>query len=63
MSALRSERRLFLVVLACSILALSTSMSLSKYSIKQSINLPGVKKAMQAVFQPSLVVPQISVRY
>ena len=38
------------------------SMSLSKYSIKQSINIPGIKKAMQAIFKPSLTIPQISVR-
>lgn len=40
---------------------LTASMSLSKYSIRQAINFPGLKKAMQAIFKPSLLIPQLSV--
>ena len=35
---------------------------LSKYSVSQAINLPGLKKAMQAIFKPSILIPQINVK-
>ena len=49
-------------VLVITLFVSAASMSLSKYSIKQSINIPGIKKAMQAIFKPSLTIPQIDVR-
>lgn len=48
--------------LIATILVVSESMSLSKYSLKQAINIPGLTKAMQAIFKPSLLIPQISVK-
>jgi Mitochondrial PGP phosphatase len=48
--------------LIATILVLSDSMSLSKYSLKQAINIPGLTKAMQAIFKPSLLIPQICVK-
>ena len=38
-----------------------SSMSSLKFSLKQSLNVPGVKKAFQAIFDPSLVVPQMHI--
>jgi phosphatidylglycerophosphatase GEP4 len=37
-------------------------MALSRFSIKQAINLPGIKKAMQSILKPSLMMPQINVK-
>mmetsp|Transcript_35751 Transcript_35751/g.33890 ORF Transcript_35751/g.33890 Transcript_35751/m.33890 type:complete len:242 (-) Transcript_35751:48-773(-) len=51
-----------LLLLIVSTLYGALSMSLSKYSIKQSINIPGLKKAFQTIFKPSLFIPQINVR-
>ena len=36
-------------------------MSFLKFSLKQSLNVPGVKKAFKAIFDPSLVIPQIHI--
>jgi phosphatidylglycerophosphatase GEP4 len=37
--------------------------SLSRFSLKQSLNLPGITKAFQAIFEPSLVMPQIQLSH
>ena len=36
-------------------------MSFLKFSLKQSLNVSGVKKAFKALFDPSLVIPQIHI--
>ena len=58
---LHRGRRQFLLV-TLSLFVATESMSLSKYSVSQAINLPGIRKAMKAILQPSLLIPQISVK-
>lgn len=55
-------RRQFLLGVTLSLFVATESMSLSKYSVSQAINLPGIRKAMKAILQPSLLIPQISVK-
>ena len=50
-----------LLVISLILAESADSMSLSKYSIRQAINFPGLKKAVQAIFKPSLLIPQLSV--
>ena len=38
-----------------------SSMSFLKFSLKQSLNVSGVKKAFKALFDPSLVIPQLHI--
>lgn len=56
-----SKKQKVVLGLIAAILVVTESMSLSKYSLKQAINIPGLTKAMQAIFKPSLLIPQISV--
>lgn len=62
MSPLWMRRKVALSTAFLTFFVVAGSMSLSKYSLKQSINIPGIKKAMQAIFEPSLMIPQIYVR-
>lgn len=55
-------RRQFLLGVTLSLFVATESMSLSKYSVRQAINLPGIRKAMKAILKPSLLIPQISVK-
>lgn len=59
---LNRGRRQLLIGVTLSLFIATESMSLSKYSVSQAINLPGLKKAMQAIFQPSILIPQINVK-
>ena len=61
MVSLFSSRFRTLLVFSLVIADFTDSMSLSKYSFRQAINFPGLKKAVQAIFEPSLLIPQVSV--
>ena len=52
----------FGLLLLCFLIAKEgSSMSFLKFSLKQSLNVSGVKKAFKALFDPSLVIPQIHI--
>lgn len=57
-----AEEMILVLLFAVLTVAMSASGSLSRFSLRQAINLPALKKLGSLLRNPSLVVPQISIK-